>query len=284
MRLGFVRGVSNEDYHKGPGISRSQLKYFQEHPSTFKWAQNAPEDDSKSGTLDFGTLTHWRFLEHETDPRRYSVMPKFGRSKEELEKKANWLEAMEASGAFICTEDERHKVEVMYRSALAHPMARELIEAKGDAEMSIYWKCPVTGNLLKCRPDKVVIIDGVAYIVDVKTSDSIEKFLADRWGGSFYDYGYHQQAAFYIDGYRAAWAITNPGEPCPPVRFVFIVIQTTVSCRKYPVGTFLMPADLIREGREQYNQTLVALDYCQKNNDWGGLRVLAKPEKWKKSK
>ena len=56
--LGRVFGLSNEEYHAGPGVSKSQLDQIAESPATYIWAKNAPVDEEKLKPLDMGTALH----------------------------------------------------------------------------------------------------------------------------------------------------------------------------------------------------------------------------------
>ena len=56
--LGRVFGLSNEEYHSGPGISKSQLDDIAESPATYIWRKSAPVDEEKLKALDMGTALH----------------------------------------------------------------------------------------------------------------------------------------------------------------------------------------------------------------------------------
>ncbi|ELU9823583.1 exonuclease VIII, partial [Escherichia coli] len=55
---GIYYGISNENYHAGPGVSKSQLDDIADTPALYLWRKNAPVDTTKTKTLDLGTAFH----------------------------------------------------------------------------------------------------------------------------------------------------------------------------------------------------------------------------------
>ncbi|EPA3628481.1 exodeoxyribonuclease VIII, partial [Escherichia coli] len=74
---GIYYGISNENYHAGPGVSKSQLDDIADTPALYLWRKNAPVDTTKTKTLDLGTAFHCRVLEPEEFSNRFIVAPEF---------------------------------------------------------------------------------------------------------------------------------------------------------------------------------------------------------------
>ncbi|HHD7525999.1 TPA: PD-(D/E)XK nuclease-like domain-containing protein, partial [Escherichia coli] len=198
---GIYYGISNENYHAGPGVSKSQLDDIADTPALYLWRKNAPVDTTKTKTLDLGTAFHCRVLEPEEFSNRFIVAPEFNRrTNSGKEEEKAFLRECASTGKTVITAEEGRKIELMYQSVMALPLGQWLVESAGHAESSIYWEDPETAILCRCRPDK--IIPEFHWIMDVKTTADIQRFKT-----AYYDYRYHVQDAFYSDGYEAQFGV-----------------------------------------------------------------------------
>ena len=264
---GIYYGISNENYHAGPGISKSQLDDIADTPALYLWRKNAPVDTTKTKTLDLGTAFHCRVLEPEEFSNRFIVAPEFNRRTNagKEEEKAFLMECA-STGKTVITAEESRKIELMYQSVMALPLGQWLVESAGHAESSIYWEDPETGILCRCRPDK--IIPEFHWIMDVKTTADIQRFKT-----AYYDYRYHVQDAFYSDGYEAQFGV----QPT----FVFLVASTTVECGRYPVEIFMMGEEAKLAGQQEYHRNLRTLADCLNTDEWPAIKTLSLP-RWAK--
>ncbi|HBA6498882.1 TPA: exodeoxyribonuclease VIII [Escherichia coli] len=264
---GIYYGISNENYHAGPGVSKSQLDDIADTPALYLWRKNAPVDTTKTKTLDLGTAFHCRVLEPEEFSNRFIVAPEFNRRTNagKEEEKAFLMECA-STGKTVITAEEGRKIELMYQSVMALPLGQWLVESAGHAESSIYWEDPETGILCRCRPDK--IIPEFHWIMDVKTTADIQRFKT-----AYYDYRYHVQDAFYSDGYEAQFGV----QPT----FVFLVASTTVECGRYPVEIFMMGEETKLAGQQEYHRNLRTLADCLNTDEWPAIKTLSLP-RWAK--
>ncbi|WP_169284833.1 PD-(D/E)XK nuclease-like domain-containing protein, partial [Escherichia coli] len=264
---GIYYGISNENYHAGPGVSKSQLDDIADTPALYLWRKNAPVDTTKTKTLDLGTAFHCRVLEPEEFSNRFIVAPEFNRrtTAGKEEEKAFLMECA-STGKTVITAEEGRKIELMYQSVMALPLGQWLVESAGHAESSIYWEDPETGILCRCRPDK--IIPEFHWIMDVKTTADIQRFKT-----AYYDYRYHVQDAFYSDGYEAQFGV----QPT----FVFLVASTTVECGRYPVEIFMMGEEAKLAGQQEYHRNLRTLADCLNTDEWPAIKTLSLP-RWAK--
>ncbi len=264
---GIYYGISNENYHAGPGVSKSQLDDIADTPALYLWRKNAPVDTTKTKTLDLGTAFHCRVLEPEEFSNRFIVAPEFNRRTNagKEEEKAFLMECA-STGKTVITAEEGRKIELMYQSVMALPLGQWLVESAGHAESSIYWEDPETGILCRCRPDK--IIPEFHWIMDVKTTADIQRFKM-----AYYDYRYHVQDAFYSDGYEAQFGV----QPT----FVFLVASTTVECGRYPVEIFMMGEEAKLAGQQEYHRNLRTLADCLNTDEWSAIKTLSLP-RWAK--
>ena len=264
---GIYYGISNENYHAGPGVSKSQLDDIADTPALYLWRKNAPVDTTKTKTLDLGTAFHCRVLEPEEFSNRFIVAPEFNRrtTAGKEEEKAFLMECA-STGKTVITAEEGRKIELMYQSVMALPLGQWLVESAGHAESSIYWEDPETGILCRCRPDK--IIPEFHWIMDVKTTADIQRFKT-----AYYDYRYHVQDAFYSDGYEAPFGVLPT--------FVFLVASTTVECGRYPVEIFMMGEEAKLAGQQEYHRNLRTLADCLNTDEWPAIKTLSLP-RWAK--
>ena len=114
---------------------------------------------------------------------------------------------------------------------------------EGIKEVASVWECAG----IKCK-GKVDIQNPITNtIIDIKTTS--DKSLSS-FRGSSYKYGYHRQAAFYLDGFQAK-------------EFIFVVIEKK---SPYNIGVYIAGDDFINHGREQYKQLLTTYeDYFLSN-------------------
>ncbi|EBG2756504.1 exodeoxyribonuclease VIII [Salmonella enterica subsp. enterica] len=264
---GIYYGISNENYHAGPGVSKSQLDDIADTPALYLWRKNAPVDTTKTKTLDLGTAFHCRVLEPEEFSNRFIVAPEFNlRTNAGKEEEKAFLMECASTGKTVITAEEGRKIELMYQSVMALPLGQWLVESAGHAESSIYWEDPETGILCRCRPDK--IIPEFHWIMDVKTTADIQRFKT-----AYYDYRYHVQDAFYSDGYEAQFGVLPT--------FVFLVASTTVECGRYPVEIFMMGEEAKLAGQQEYHRNLRTLADCLNTDEWPAIKTLSLP-RWAK--
>ncbi|EFB6063626.1 exodeoxyribonuclease VIII [Escherichia coli] len=264
---GIYYGISNENYHAGPGVSKSQLDDIADTPALYLWRKNAPVDTTKTKTLDLGTAFHCRVLEPEEFSNRFIVAPEFNcRTTAGKEEEKAFLMECASTGKTVITAEEGRKIELMYQSVMALPLGQWLVESAGHAESSIYWEDPETGILCRCRPDK--IIPEFHWIMDVKTTADIQRFKT-----AYYDYRYHVQDAFYSDGYEAQFGVLPT--------FVFLVASTTVECGRYPVEIFMMGEEAKLAGQQEYHRNLRTLADCLNTDEWPAIKTLSLP-RWAK--
>lgn len=259
---GYYRDLSNEAYHKGPGVSKSQLDLIHKSPALFQWNQAAPEDEEKKAALNIGDAVHAILLEPHRFGDEYVIAPECDRRTKVGKQQYEEFEAS-ITNQTVLTADEGRKVHLIRESVMAHPHARWLIEAEGDAEASIYWKERSTGLLARCRPDKT--IPSLGWIADVKTTADM-----DRFARSVYEYRYHVQDPFYCDGYEAQF-----GEQ--PAAFVFLVVSTSIECGKYPVRLFTLDHEAKQIGRDTYLEDMATYADCIRTGEWSGLETLSLP-------
>lgn len=237
----FIKDMPSEEYHAHPAISNSQLSLFAKDENLLAWSIECPQDKEKMKALDFGTAMHAICLEPDKLKSEYIQMPDVNlRTNAGKAEKAEFYEAN--SSKKILTADEYKKLNLMYESIMAHPAARQIIEADGIAEGSFFFDDYDTGVSCRVRPDKVMVKDG--YAADIKTTEDLSKFKF-----SVEDYRYFVQDPFYCDG------LAHNGIETSEMRF--LVVQKTIELGRYPCMVVTLPQDVVDYGRKTYKEDLV---------------------------
>lgn len=249
--------LTNEEYRAVDAISKSDLDLAHKSPALLEWVRNAPSEPND--TADIGNALHCALLEPEHFANEYYEMPKFDKRTKAGKEQAAAFEQTMAGKTPI-----PDMVIAMRDSVLAHPVARDLLTSDGVSESSIFFE--IDDIKCKCRPDRIV--SGKHILVDVKTTDDIEKFHY-----SIRDYRYHVQAAFYSDGYAAL-----TGEV--PM-FLFVVVGKRKVFGRHPVRVFALEQEAIDEGRAEH---LADLDKVREYQQFGvgfDVEVVKMAKSWK---
>lgn len=266
MKQGIYYDISNEDYHNGEGVSKSNLDDIAKCPAIYQWKKKAPECEEKKQALNMGTALHCLLLEPQYFDERFLVIPKFDlRTKKGKEERDQFINEYYSPDKIMITEDEERKLRLMQESAFAHPDAKRLLDAQGFCEASIYWTDFETDILCRIRPDKITIINGKPIIVDIKKTSNINDF-----GKSLDEYRYHVQAAMYIDGYTEIFNID-------PV-FLFIAVSEVIEAGRYPVRVFQLDDHDLNIGYKLYRENLLTYANCVQSNRWDGIETIQRPQ------
>lgn len=261
--LGLVLGLSNEEYHAGPGVSKSQLDQIAESPATYMWAKHAPIDEEKLKAFDMGSATHCRILEPDEFNDRFIIAPKFKRRTDAGKAdEAEFLENCAKTGKTVISAEDGRKLELMRDSVFAHPDARWLLEQAGHSEASFYWIDPETGELCRIRPDRHLTEHPI--IIDVKTVADMGRFEQH-----VEEFRYHVQDAMYSEGFHR---VTGEWPD-----FVFIAVSTSISCGRYPVRVRPLTDDWKEAGKDLFRRDLNRFNECRINDDWHDFKPLLRP-------
>lgn len=264
MEPGIYFDISNEDYHAGEGVSKSQLDLLAKTPALLQWVKVAPEDEEKKSALDMGTALHCLLLEPDEFRKRFIIAPAFNRrtNQGKADEEA-FLKKVADSGATVMTAEEGRKLQLMRESAMAHPTARWLLETKGHCEVSMYWNDNETGELCRIRPDKW--LPNHRIIIDVKKVADM-----DRFARHVDEFRYHVQDAMYREG-----ALCTTGEQHS---FVFLAVSESIDCGRYPVRVFELDPHDAAAGSALFKRDLNTYHRCRQSDEWNGIETLKRPD------
>jgi len=236
QKPGIYTGITNSDYHATGGISSTYLRKWSKCPLA------TTEEVKETKALLFGSAAHKYILEPNEFYDEFAVTPAYRRQTKTGKKLySEFLKSSKEKG--VISFDEFVNITKMDAAIDNHEAAREALTG-GVAEQSIFWIDEQTGLLCKCRPD-LVLSSGV--LVDYKTTADASKSGFER---SIEGFGYHQQAAHYLDGYSAA-----TGEHV--TEFCFVAQEKTFP---FLIGVYYFDEEAIDIGRRKNREAMVEIE------------------------
>lgn len=187
--------------------------------------------------------------------KEFVAMPKFDcRKPPEKILKAKFVE--ENSEKDIIKEDDITECVNIHKAIQAHPLAKNIINYEGKAEVTTIWKDVDTGLLCKGRLDFVADKE-TKTIIDLKTTAdaSIRGFT-----NSAVKFGYASQAAMYMDGLNTALGCQGVGDEIYET-FIFVCVEKTAP---YRVEVHTLSKEFLDWGRTRYKELLELELKCRK--------------------
>ena len=248
--------VTNADYHKGPGISKSGLDNIAKSPAHYQHALSEVREFTPAMLL--GSVTHHKLLEPENFTDWFAVAPEINRRTNEG--KAAW-EKFQTDNAnkTVVTGEVLETAERIIAKIKDHSIANGQLE--GFKEVAFYWKDERTGVLCKCKPD---CLGMQAQLVDLKVVSEADP---GNFARKILNLRYHVQAALYLDGVRAAIDQGNVTELkfLAPRKFVFLAVE---SSEPHGIGVYELPIDAVELGRSKYQADLKTFLECTASGKW----------------
>lgn len=278
--LGWHEGVSNDDYHAGPGLSRSQIIPLLRSAAHFK---HKFDNNKQTPTMKLGDATHqitlephrflencavepgfvWEDLERDEDGQiklnkekkrkvlRASTVQKKGWEKSEVNRRlpahrkglADWAAKNKKT---VLKPEEFDNLRGITEALQNHPIVREFL-AMGRKEVSGYWRHKGTGLLCRFRPD--IMIESEGMLIDLKTTKDASYGAYQR---EIVKQKYDIQAAYYLDG---ATAVSGKEYK----KFIHIAVENTPP---YGIALYPLATDIILRGRSLYEKALDRFAAC----------------------
>lgn len=158
-----------------------------------------------------------------------------------------------AGGAVPLLTEQYRRVQAMAAAIEQHPLASALLRrGEGQAEQSLFWLDGETGVWRRARIDWLG-----RYVVDYKSCDSAEKSHVRR---AAYNYGYHQQAPWYLDGVAALDLLEDPA-------FLFVFQE---KAPPYLVNIIELDAEALEAGRALNRRAIEIYRDCTATDTWPG--------------
>jgi hypothetical protein len=258
-KKGIFADMPDYEYFLQPAINVSGLKTIvNKTPAHFLAEKSQPHIETKALTL--GTAIHAATLQPDLFLSEYAKAPQV--DKRTKEGKQIWAE-LEASNLKFLSADDYELVENVSLAVRNHVSASKLLQL-GAAEVAVFSE--FDGTPVKCKCD--YLRDSIA-IIDLKTTENASP---SGFMNSVEKYGYHQQAAWYLD------IMSSLGQPVG--NFIFIVVEKTAP---FCVGIYELDDDWLAIGRSKNQKALDIYRKCMETGDWHGYSEdleLLSPPKW----
>jgi hypothetical protein len=239
------------EYHAHPALSSSGARKLLSPscPARFQWERANPPLSKPN--LDFGSAAHRNLLG--VGAELVVVDADDWRTKAAQEQR----DEARAAGHTPVLRDDMLQIEAMAAALRAHPVAAALFNPeRGRPEQSLFWSDERTSVECRARLDWLPDAHAGRMIVpDYKTTQSAEP---EAFAKSCATYGYHQQAAWYIDAVRAC-------DLADDVAFIFVAQEKTAP---YLVTVCELDSEALRLGAHRNQLAREVFADCTATNTW----------------
>lgn len=240
------------DYDAIVATSITRLKELRRSPLHYRHALANPK---QSTFLTTGIATHVAVLEPERYANDFAIWTNRTDAGAMSPRRGKVWDAFAElhTGRTILTADEAEVSQAIATAVRGDAIAMKYL-AVGDPEVSLQWT--LGKRACKGRADWLTTIDGKPVLTGLKTARDCRHMV---FGAQAAKLGYHLQWAFYHDGFEA---ITGKAP-----HMVEIVVESDAP---HAVATFIIPNDIIEQGRDEYQRLLAVLDDCEATGLWPG--------------
>jgi hypothetical protein len=251
---GVYDAIPNAEYHAHPdslSVSGAKKLLPPYCPAIFQHERTNPV---YKAVFDFGSAAH-KYVLGDLDAKVKVCEYDSWRTKAAQTEQA---EARAAGYTPILAADYQ-QVQEMVAAILAHPIASRLFSPdSGKPEQSLFWQDNPTGIWRRARLDWLPNPrDGRLIVADYKTCRSADP---ETFAKSAAEYGYHQQAQWYIDGIRACGLDNDPA-------FIFVAQEKTAP---YLVSVIELDDTALAIGRNLNRGAINIYAECMKTGIWPG--------------
>lgn len=253
---GVYDGIPDYDYHADPveagSLSSTELRRLTDSPARFHWHRTHPQPPKDA--FDFGRAAHLLVLGAGIE---VAVIP-YDSWRTNAAKDAR--DEARANFQTPILEADWQIVVAMADALRIHPIAAALLDPArgGKPEQTIAWRHrnEVWG---RARVDWFpnLTADGRPILTDYKTARDADTATFARAVAS---YGYHQQAAWYLDGVTAVTDVTRPA-------FLFVVQEKDAP---YLVNVIELDETALRIGRTLNERAVDLFTACTHTGEWPG--------------
>ena len=236
-----------DKYRAIEAVNASSLKALATSPHHYQRQKQQPRQPSEAMVL--GSATHTAVLESDQFLLEYALW----RGKQRRGKEWEAFQVQHKGQTILRASSYAHCLQL--RDAVrGHAPARKLLETPGRAEVSIVWD---HSSGVRCK-SRIDYLGNYSTLVDLKTTRDPSPRSFGRDAARLQ---YPLQLAFYADAVTAAIG-------CKPGLVAIIAVQ---NCEPFDVAVYHVPPEVLRLGRQQYEELLPKLEQCQQQQQWPGV-------------
>lgn len=254
---------TNDEYHSGPGISKSHLDAIASASPRHYWHKYLNPNRERAeptAAMVMGSAVHSAILEPDLFPSEVIEAPEFDRRTKVGKAEYEAFKAANAGRIILPPED--YATCLAIRDAVhTHPVAAGLLQG-GKAEQSFYAIDPETGELIKCRTD--YLHDSGAMIVDVKTTEDASPA---GFGKSSANFRYPIQTAWYNRVLDTCY-----GEH--PETWVFLAVEKKPP---YAIGLYFMEPELLERAAIAAQRDFMRIVEHRRSGEWPDYGIEPQP-------
>lgn len=249
--IGRVENETDASYFADTShVSRTMLEVFLRDPAEYHWRFCCGVNrDTETPAMRRGSLVHSYVLGQRAN---LTVIPEGVLSKSGSRVGAAFKRFVEEnSDSVLVTQAEMDELAALAEAVHENRAAAALIAQCYAFEQPIRWIDEQTGLLCKAKPDGL----GGLAVIDLKTTRDVRP---KQFTDSVLKYGYHRQAAWYLNGINAVLGLGL-------LPFVFIAVT---SSPPFKVCCYDLDEAFIELGRQQCADGLARLAKCAERGDW----------------
>jgi hypothetical protein len=271
IEVGVFRSMPLAAYHALRVASNSRLARLKQSPAHLLAYLATPQEDTKATLL--GNAVHCAVLEPDDFDARYTIAGQCTAKTERGGQCRNTGTRYHADLGWVCgiaahaqgfldfdtartvLSADDHAIAIGARDGVYRlRTAKQLLSGDGENELTAIFPAFDTDVLAKARFDRIspVLADGV--IVDLKTTRDASRREFER---AIYSYGYHRQAALYLDGAAAC--------QLPAKHFVHIAIEKEPP---FAVGVYRLTEGAIDAGEQELLPLLARYAECMASGEF----------------
>lgn len=234
-------------------VSISELNLFRIAPLLYEYRiLKGNRDYTNSKAKDIGTGIHKAVLEPHLFMEEYVRLPDLDLRTTSGKQEKKLIEAQNPGKKTLSADDYDRLVEAG-NAVNANPVAKGLLMGC-VFERSFFWTDTETGVPCKGRADAIQLQGD--YVVDLKSTKDARNFIK-----SVTDYGYHRQAAYYLDGLSTATGREFK-------KWYWIAVETEAP---YLTAVYEADFEMLAYGRGEYKESLFKFKQCRERGTYPGL-------------